>query len=174
MTVDAWSPTPAELSFTWDLAREADTLRITWSVENRSAETAWIAHRMVQTSQGAARLMDRPVVRTSGRPHTALIAIGLVPPDVTLMHLQAPTYRSVAPGAKLEGVATAALPLESWHPAGRVDALDETSAVIFALDGFLGEPASWRKGTDGGGDEFQTPVYSSRHWLWTEAKPLPK
>ncbi len=173
MTVDAWSQPPAEIGFDWQMAREADTLTIRYTVENRGAETLWLADRMVQTNQGSAKLLDRPIVRTSGRPKTALVALGLVSPDVTMMFLQPPTYRAVAAGASSQGVVTVALPLTSWHPAGKVDPLEEPEAVVFALDGFFGEPLAWKDQKDGEGNAYRFPQYRSRHWIWSDAKPLP-
>lgn len=173
MTVDAWSATPTEIGFDWQLTRAGDALTITYSVENRGAERLWLADRTVQSSQGGAKLLDQPVVRQSGRPGTALVAFGLVSPDVPLFYLPPPTYRAVEPGASAQGSLSLALPLASWHPAAKVNALGEVSAVIFALDGFFGEPASWRELTDAEGRPYRVPAYKSRHWIWSEAKPLP-
>lgn len=172
MIVDAWSPTPAEAGLDWSMSREGDQLTLRYSVENRGQETLWLADRMVATG-GGARLESRPVVRSSGRSGTALVAVGLVPPDAPLMHQPAPTYRAVEPGARAEGSYTLSLPLQSWHPHAAVDALGPTSAVIFALDGFWGEPASWKALTATDGTAFQTPVYRTRHWIWSDAKPIP-
>ncbi len=173
MTVDAWSPTPAEIGFDWQLARAGEALTITYTVQNRAAETLWLADRTVQTSQGKAALLDRPVVRRSGRAGTALVAFGLVPPDAPLFYLPPPTYRAVEPGASTQGSLSLSLPLQSWHPAAKVEALGDVSALIFALDGFLGEPSSWKELTDGQGQTYRVPAYKSRHWIWSEAKAIP-
>lgn len=165
--------TPPELALTWSLAREPEALTIQYELSNRGAERLWIAERLVQTSQGKATLLERPIVRTSGVPGTALVALAKLSPDVPVYYLPPPTYRAVEPGASASGTVRVGLPLTSWHPIAKVDPLGEVQAIQFALDGFFGEPASWKEGTDAEGRAFRTPVYRTLFPICTGARPLP-
>lgn len=173
MITDAWSKTPAEVGFAWQMARAADALTITYTVDNHGADTLWLAQRMVQTGQGPARLLDRPVVRTNGRADAALIVLGQISPDVPVYYVPPPSYQAVAPGASVQGTLSVPLPLQSWHPVGRVDPLGAVQSVVFALDGFYGEPAAWKPLQLADGQTAQVPAYKTRLWIWSDAKPLP-
>lgn len=164
---------PREITLQWEVAREVDTLSIRYEVSNRSMERLWVADRLVQTSQGKAALLDRPIVRTSGIPGTALIALASISPDVPIFYLPPPTYRVVESGASVTGIVKTSLPLVSWHPSAKVDPLGDVQRIQFALDGFFGEPASWKEGTDALGTPFRTPVYSTLFPICSDGKPLP-
>ncbi|MCB9793364.1 MAG: hypothetical protein H6741_11645 [Alphaproteobacteria bacterium] len=171
--VDAWSPTPPSLRFDWRLTRTSPgALRIEWSVWNDATERLWLAQAMLR-SEGGLRRDPRPVVRGGGAPGLALVGLGFFPLDAPAYHQLPPLYGAVEPGEQASGALELGWPLRAWHPSGPVAPLEEVSALIFALDGFFGEPAAWRELRGAEGEALRVPSYSSRHWIHGPAQAVP-
>lgn len=131
-------------TLTWELRPSGATLRVHYTVQNRSAAPIYLLDRLLAPRSGKLALVPLAVVVHNGAaPGEVLLTKGFVNVDQELMFYVIPGVRKLDPGASLSGDAELALPLVPWHPNAQVEPLRTPRGTAVLEVGYLpdlGEP----------------------------------
>ena len=105
------------MNLTWTVKHLDGRLRAEYRITNNTAAPILVLDRFVVFADGGYRLAPDEVITMGGdAAGTARLVKGFVMPEADVRKIILPVSRPLAPGASLDGVADAALPLAFHHP----------------------------------------------------------
>lgn len=168
--------TASALPVEWNLAREGQSLRLTYSIKNTSQKRFYICDKLVQGSRpNTFKSFDGLTVQNSQTPDALLFALGTTPPGVPSMWLLPVTYIALEPGQTHTGSRLVSLPLKPFNAHGLEKPLSpKADKAHFLVYAFEGEPPKWRDLPGDDGKPIRVPEGQSMSMLRGSPLPIPK
>lgn len=154
-----------KVSLDWTMTRAADgkSLRLDYTVANRSNERVFVCDILTATDHDKlVRADDRVIVMNGPAKGVVLFSRGVVDEHVPSSFPRNPGGRAVDPGGELRGSANVALPLQAWHNFGYAQPLDGTPKRAVLEVSILDGEAQWLEEHLADGSTIKTPARPAR------------
>lgn len=170
---------PIALDWSATLAPEQDALHVRYRVENGSPSRIYLLDRLLTVAQDNFHLLpDAFIVQNGASPGLVLLQRRFVIPDNKVMLQVVPAVSLVEPGQVHEGSGTVPLPLQSWHPFGKLRDLDGAPRELRLELGYLATEPEWNTPPIAEDPSARVPASASvgqhEQVLRGEALPMPR